>query len=726
MNRNLDVDPRLSARPGGARRRPPRRRDRRVVVLQVLALALFGTLLTRLAFVQFVEGGEHRLAASSNSVRELVTNAPRGLILDQVGRPLVSNRSALVITVDRNELARQPSGGRKVLEDLGGLLGTTGAELAERMKPCGTPGAPRQPRCWNGPPTQPVVVADRVSEEVGLSIIEQRDRLPGVRAELSPVRAYPSPYGVNAAHLLGYLGPITREESEAVREAAGEDDIVPSQVGRSGLEQQFDVDLRGVVGVKRVALNRHGEATKTILDRAAQPGSNVVTNVDARLQAVVQSQLQAAIDRARATGSPADSGAAVVLDATDGRVLALASEPTYDPKVWVGGISERDYARLTDPEGGTPLLNRVTQGLFAPASTFKVFSTIGAIESGFSSSASYPCPSAITVGGQRFTNYKEKPYGSITLEKALAVSCDTVFYRLALDMWQRDGGLDPGPRPAEAIAGAARDFGLGRRTGIDLPGENRGRVDSRESKQARYDEMKDDYCRRARDGYPEEKDRKRADLLKAYAADYCADGGRFRAGDALNAAIGQGETVVTPLQIATAYAAIANGGTLWQPQVVRAVTGRDGSVVREVAPKRVGKVSTSDSVLSFLRSSLARTAVDGTAMETFRGFPLRQIPVAAKTGTAEVVGKGNTSWFASFAPADDPKYVVVFMVSQGGTGSGTSGPSVRAVFEALFGVSGGSVNADRSVLVGGEPNRELPREVTDDGVGQPVAAATGR
>ncbi|MDP3972228.1 MAG: penicillin-binding protein 2, partial [Candidatus Nanopelagicales bacterium] len=672
----MSLDPRLSGRVGGGRPRSRGRRDRRVIVLQVLVLALFGTLVARLAYVQFVEGGQHRLAASSNSVRELVTNAPRGLVLDQVGRPLVSNRSALVITVDRNELARQPSGGRQVLEDLGRLLGTSGAELVERMKPCGTPGAPRQPRCWNGPPTQPVVVADRVSEEVGLSVIEQRDRLPGVRADLSPVRAYPKPYGVNAAHLVGYLGPITQKESEAAREAG--DEIIPNQVGRSGIEEQFDADLRGNAGVKRVALNRHGQATSTLIDQAAQPGANVVTNIDAKVQSVTETQLRAAIDRARAAGLPADSGAAVVMDVTDGRVLALASSPSYDPQVWVGGISASDYDRMTDPNGNTPLLNRVTQGLFAPASTFKVFSAVGALESGFSSSASYPCPSAITVGGRRFTNYKEQSYGSISLARALSVSCDTVFYRLAQQMWERDGGLNPSSKAAEPISTAAKDFGLGRRTGIDLPGEYRGRVDSRESKLARYEELKDEYCRRAQEGYPEEKDRKHAELLRSYARDYCAEGSQFRAGDALNASIGQGETVVTPLQIATAYSALANGGTLWQPQIVRAVTNRDGSVVREFSPRRTGTVAASKSALSYVRSALADAPVAGTAAGPFRGFPLREVPIAAKTGTGEVVGKANTSWFASFAPADSPRYAVVFMVSQGGTGSETSGPSVRA------------------------------------------------
>lgn len=683
-------------------------------MLQVLVLSLFLTLLARLAYLQFAEGGAHRLASNSNSIREVITNAPRGLILDQAGRPLVSNRSALVVTVDRYELGRQRNSGRDVLASLGTMLGTSGDELAERMKPCGTAGAPRQPRCWNGSVAQPVVVADNVSEEVGLSILEKGGQLPGVRASMAPVRAYPRAYGANAAHLVGYLGPMTEEESKA---AVDNPDIVaPDVVGRSGLEQRYDAILRGRSGVQRIALDRQGRVAETLLDTAPEPGNNLVTSIDSRLQAVVEQQLEGAIQRARGAGKPADSGAAVVVDVTNGRVLAMASAPKYDPSIWVGGVSSAEYDRLMDPASGTPLLNRVTQGLLAPASTFKVFSATAALESGYSTTARYPCPSGLTVGGQYFSNYKGKAYGSITLARALAVSCDTVFYGIAHQMWQRDGGLEPSAKPREAIASTAEQYGLGRKTGVDLPGEYAGRVDQRSVRQARYEELKDAYCTRARDGYPEVADRERADLLRAYAKEYCVDGARLRVGDAVNAAIGQGDTVVTPLQIAMAYAAIANGGTLWHPQLARAVVDRFGGVVKEFAPRRAEEVDTDPGVLDYLRDALAQTPVDGTAVVPFQGFPLRKIAVAAKTGTGEVAGKETTSWFASFAPANDPRYAVVFMVSQGGTGSETCGPAVRGVYEAIFGVSGSTVDSDRSVLVGGAPQHDIP-EVSEDGVG---------
>lgn len=688
------------------------------MVVQVLVVSLLVTLVGRLAYVQFAEGGNYRLAADANTIREIVTAAPRGLILDQRGRPLVANKSALVVTIDRTELGRQSDSGTGVLSTLGQILGTTGEQLRDRMKPCGTPGALRQPLCWNGPSTQPVVVADRVTPEVGLTVVEQADRLPGVRAAMSPIRAYPRPYGSNSAHLAGYLGPISEAEAQAARQDP--DQAAPDAVGRSGLEQQYDELLRGSPGVQRVALNRNGQANATLIDRGAEPGANLVTSIDARLQSVVETQLQAAIDRAHQAGLPADSGAAVVLDVTNGDVMALASAPTYDPSVWVGGVSTKDYDRLTDPNAGLPLLNRATQGLFAPASTFKVVSAAAALESGFSATRDYSCPSSVTVGGQKFTNYESRSYGSISLARALAVSCDTVFYRLGLDMWNTEGGLTPRSE-TEHVADMAASFGLGRATGIDLPGETKGRVGSRAVKRTRYSEMKDAYCQRAAHGYPEIPDQERARLLQSYARDYCADGDQFRAGDALNLAIGQGDTAVTPLQVATEYAAIANGGTLWKPTIAKAAVKRDGTVVQRFESQSAGEVKASAGVLTFLRSALTQTSISGTASNVFRGFPLDRIPVAVKTGTGEVAGKAPTSWFASFAPADHPRYVVLFMVSQGGTGAITSGPSARAVYEALFGVVGRSIDPSRSVLAGSSANDAIPA-VSEDGVG--VASGT--
>lgn len=690
------------------------RRDGRLIILQVLVIALVGTLFFRLAWMQLGTTTSYRQAASSNSVREIVTPAQRGLILDQVGRPLVANRSSIAVTVDRAALARQGDRGKAEIELLASELGISVDAINARLKSCGTPGAPAQPLCWNGRSAQPPIVADDIAPAVGLQLMERADALTAVRTELIPVRSYPHPFGTNIAHVAGYLGQITAEEQAKLdpETASAANELV----GRAGLEEQYNSELDGTLGVQRVAVSRSGQINETIEDTRAIPGENIVTSIDARLQAITEAQLQAAIELAHQQGKPGDSGAIAVLDSNTGRVLSLASYPTYDPNVWVGGIDDANYSALTAPTSGTPLLNRVTQGVYAPASTFKVMSAVGALKAGFSTANSYPCPSSYSIGGQTFTNYESRSYGSISLARALSVSCDTVFYGLAHKMWEADGGI-AGSKPNEFMLNAARNFGLGKATGIDLPDESSGNLVGRAEKKANFAERKDAYCKRALDGYPEVTPVEQANLLQSYAKDFCESGDQFRAGDALNFAIGQGDTGVTPIQMASLYSAIGNGGTLWQPQIVRATVDKDGNVGQRMKPTANGKLDAPAGALSYISSALAETSASGTAAGVFQGFPLNKLSVAAKTGTGEVAGKVSTSWFASFAPAAAPKYTVVCMVSQGGTGAGTCGPSVRKIYEALFGITGMTIDPGKSVLKGGAPNDSIPG-VTAEGIDQ--------
>jgi penicillin-binding protein 2 len=239
-------------------------------------------------------------------------------------------------------------------------------------------------------------------------------------------------------------------------------------------------------------------------------------------------------------------------------------------------------------------------------------------------------------------------------------------------------------------------------------------VGGRAFKTALNEQLHDAWCQRAVTGYPEvaKTDQKRANYLKALAKENCADGGVFRIGDAVNLSIGQGDTVVTPLQVAQAYSALANGGTIYQPQVAKGIVGSDGKVVSLMKPKITGKLPVSKASLAFLRDAFSQVTSKpyGTGYNAFRGFPLGQIPVAAKTGTGQAAKAGDqsTSWFATFAPANKPKYAVVMMVSQGGTGAGTSARSVRKIYEAIYGIKGGTVDPSRSVLVGGAPSATLP------------------
>ena len=258
----------------------------------------------------------------------------------------------------------------------------------------------------------------------------------------------------------------------------------------------------------------------------------------------------------------------------------------------------------------------------------------------------------------------------------------------------------------------AKAFGLGKDTGIDLPAESSGRIADRAWKKAYWEKMKGVWCKG---------DKTKSAYVQQIYRENCADYWQFRAGDAVNFAIGQGETVTTPLQMARVYSAIANGGTLWKPQIAKAVVSPSGKVVKEFKPIATGRVPVSAGTLSYIRNALAQVPVAGTAVTPFLGFPLDKIPVGAKTGTGEVFGKQTTSWFSTFAPANRPQYAVVMMVSQGGTGGGTGGPSVRKIYDALFGVNGGTINPRAAVLGGNAPPAVLPKIRPDGTLVSPAA-----
>ncbi len=694
------------------------RSNLRLLVLAVLVVSLLGTLLARTFYLQVMEGAEYRAAAANNTVREVAEPAVRGIVLDQAGRPLVSNRTTVVVTVDRQVLAQQANDGAAVISRLARILDMPREKIEDRLKTCGSEGAKPPPVCWNGSTYQPVPVASDVDTQTALSIMERRREFPGISAKLEAVREYPAPFNVNAAHILGYLGPVTEEQLEEQGDSEADDRLRRTDVvGRTGLERQYDEVLRGKPGITTLAVDTAGRVTGTLEEKEPKPGDYLVTSIDARLQSVVEQQLLAAVRRAQEQGYRGSSGAAVVVEVDTGRVLAMASYPTYDPSIWIGGVTARQFQALMDDES---LSSNAYQGQFAPGSTFKAVSTAAAGVDGFDLYGIYPCPARVKIGSQTFRNYETNAYGPISLTRALEVSCNTVFYDIARRMWQEAGGPEAPIDAPDPIAETATSFGLGAKSGIDLPGEAAGRVASREFKFENWEAKKDTWCRNAEEGYPETRktDPKMADYYTALDRENCTDGYQWRAGDALNAAIGQGDTTVTPLQMAMVYAAIANGGTLYQPQVAKGIISAEGEVVETFEPVVTRQVDVPRKAVRFLRNSLPGVTTDGSGEVPFAGFPLDRLPVAAKTGSAQVTGdKAATSWFASYAPADDPQYAVVMMVTEGGTGSKTSGPSVRKILESLFGVSGTTVNSRNSVLLGGSPLPDLPK-VGPDGIPQ--------
>lgn len=685
------------------------RSNLRLLVLGVLVISLMGTMLARLYYLQVMEGAEYRAAAVNNTVREVVEPAVRGLVVDQAGRPLVSNRTSLVLTVDRQTLSREKDGGAAIVARLAEILDLPEEKISERLKTCGSEGASPPPVCWNGSPYQPIPVASDVKAQTALTIMEKRSDFPGVTAKLTAIREYPAPFNVNAAHILGYLGPVTEEQLAAQGSTDAWDRLRRTDVvGRSGVEDYYDAQLRGKPGVTTLAVDTAGRVTGTLEEKPPQSGDYLVSTIDAHLQSVAEKELVAAVQRAQRQGYPGDSAAAVVLDVRNGNVLAMASYPTYDPEIWVGGVTQKQFQALMESDS---LASNTIQGLFAPGSTYKVVSTAAAGREGYTLYGDYDCPNKVKLGTQTFRNYESAGYGRISLARALEVSRNTVFYNIANRMWQTAGGNDANRNSPDPIAETAEMFGFGSRTGIDLPGESGGRISGRDFKARNWEAKKDTWCKNAVEGYPvtRKTDPKLADYFAAIDKENCADGFRWREGDALNAAIGQGDTVVTPLQMAVAYAAIANGGTVYEPRVVKAIVDSQGRTVERFEPEVKSTLDVPESTINFIRRTLPGVTTDGSGEDPFIGFPLAQIPVASKTGSAQVTGdKVSTSWFASYAPANKPRYAVVMMVTQGGTGSKTSGPGVRKIYEALFGVKGGNVNPNRSVLVDGAPSKRLP------------------
>jgi penicillin-binding protein 2 len=649
-------------------------------------LSLLLTLAVRLWYLQVVAADDYARAADQNHTRTVLTPAARGSVVDAAGRTLVGNRVSLVITVDRSVLAKQPDQQhREVLARLAGVLGLAPAELTARTLLCGEPGASKPPACWNGSPYQPIPVAEDVSEQVAIEVMERREDFPGVLAEATALRAYPAPYGVNAAHVLGYLSPITIDELDRL-EAAGQE---PGKhrsdlVGRAGVERTYDVALRGTPGTKVVTVDNLGLTTGIEKQTAPVPGSTLVTSIDARIQATVEKQLQDAIGTARRQYDKitrrnyvADSGAAVVMDVKTGQVVAMASYPSYQPSVWVGGISQRELDALYSPRSGTPLLSRALQGQLAPGSTFKPITTAAAMGSGYGPRTRLDCSSDLVVGNRRFKNYESASYGMIGFDRALALSCDTFFYRIAYALWLRGGGNSGDLDARDPLVEMAKRFGLGRPTGVDLPGEAAGRIADRRWKKQYYDAQRGYYCKLA-DAPPAGT----SEFLLRFSREFCVDGYRYRAGDAVNFAIGQGDTTLTPLQLATAYSALANGGVLWEPRVAQRLVAPDGTS-RPVPGRVAARLPVPAATLRYIDEALKQTARTGTAAWKFTGFPLDRVPVRAKTGTAEVYGKQTTSWLASYTD----RYAVVMMISQAGTGSGASGTAVRRIYESLYGIT---------------------------------------
>lgn len=690
----------------------------RLIVLASLVVALFATLLVRLTYLQVFDNEKLVQTANRQHLRDISLPAPRGRIVDDRGRPLAENRTSLVVSVNRSVLLQQADEGKAVLNRLADLLDKPAKDIAKEITPC-APGVKKP--CWTGSPYEPVPILTDASNADVLAISERREEFPGVEVGTQQVREYPGK--TLAAHQIGYVGPITEDELDAA-EKASKDYDGRDLVGRSGIEQTYDAELHGTNGTRTVSVDNRGDVAGLVSTTAPTPGNTLITSIDADVQRVAENALADQLAATRATFDDktgknfvAPSGAVVVLEAQTGRVLAMATNPTYDPNAFIGGISQDDYDKLTGPDSGDPLISRATQGQFAPGSTFKLSTASGIVRDGQLPLDGYgSCPPYLQIGNMQKTNYDSASLGGdISLERALAFSCDTFFYRFAVDAWYTDQArVAEDEKPVEGLQEMARDYGFGEKPGLDVPeGEQAaGSIVGRAEKKTRWEENKDDYCKAAKDGYPDVEDPVKRAYFTQIAQENCTDGWRFTAGDAADLSIGQGEVTVSPLQLALSYCALVNGGKLFEPTIGRAIVNPQGEVVKEITADVRRRVGVDQGVLDYIRQSLTfGNGLYPSGEPAFAGFPLDQHSIGGKTGTAEVYGKQDTSWFASWSPAGSPAgspaenadYVVVGMVEEAGLGSSAAAPMVRDVYEGIYGID------QPAALPGGEIPSELPK-----------------
>ena len=628
--------------------------------LALFCALMFAALGARLWFLQVLSAKANQLAAQQNGIRIVQSDAPRGRIYDREGNLIVGNRASLTILVKRDALGSHEEA---VLFRLHRLLKMPVKELVTRIN---------DPRYFV---YTPVPVASDVPKSVAFQIAEHPELYPGVSYGVLPVRTYPD--GDLAAQVLGYTGEISAQQlKEPAFKGYAQGDIV----GQTGVEATYERWLQGKKGEQKFKVNSSGRNLGPIgTAKQPVPGDDVVLSIDAKVQRLAEQSLQAGMQAARRTYDStsgrdyaANAGAVIVMDPHNGQVLAMASSPTYDPRVAIDGFSTQEWNSLNSPTSGYPLLNRaIGSGLTAypPGSTFKPFVALSALRRGIATTTgSYDCPGQYTVPGDTsgvvYNNWSPANLGYMSLSQALNVSCDTVFYGFGYQDWVSYVRSGPGTASAalpdyrgrkQWLQQDLRSFGFGRPTGIDLPSEYGGRVPSPQWK---------------------------AEVHKQDPTAFPY--GTWFPGDYINMSIGQGDTLVTPLQLADAYSAIANGGTVWAPRVGLAIRRPGGHVVKPIRPKRMGRLPFSKTDLAFIRQALTNVPITGTAATAFHGFPFSQVPVAGKTGTAEVAPHQPDSWFAAMAPANDPKYVVVCVVEQGGHGSTTAAPVVRSILEGLF------------------------------------------
>ena len=637
----------------------PSRPTLRLTIVGLIVLVLFGVMVLRLWTLQVVNHQKYASQISVNTVRSVQIAAPRGEIVDRKSTLLVSNNVLNEIVLSRAEAAQHPA----IIGQVAALVGEQPSQVEAALNNV------------QYSPYQPVPVMFDAPTTTVQYLMEHQAEFPGVSVDQVTQRTYPQG-GELATGVIGYVTAISAQEL-ATHPNQGYNQA--SQFGQAGVENQYETYLKGTDGTNQLEVDPRGQVVGTLSKSSPVQGDTLVLHLDQGLQNAVAQSLAADMQADMSTADPtthnyptADSGAAVVMDAHTGAVLAMVSLPTYDLNEWVGGISDANYKALTSNCQGAStncaLDNYAIQGLYTPGSTFKLATAWTALQAGLiAPNTPYNDTGKFTVdpchgdpAGCTFQDADTGGLGTINVSQALTASSDSFFYNLGYQFWLGAGKYGKTP-----IQDTANAIGFGSKTGVDLPGEVSGQIDSQALRQVQHSSNPQ--------AFPNP---------------------TYYAGDNIEMAFGQGETVVTPIGEAQAYATFADHGTRYAPQVAAGVVSPEGKLLKQFPPQVIGHQTISESTYNAMVQGFQGAINDpsGTAYQTFQAdshVPEDSFPLAGKTGTADI-GRGAepNAWFVGFGPtnaaASEPEYVVAAVVTHGGYGAQAAAPAVASIFNYLY------------------------------------------
>ena len=653
----------------------------RLSVVGTVFLLLFGVLLLRLWDFQLVSAQEYREQVDLNLVRFVQTPAPRGEILDTHGELIAGNRPALAAVV-QGALLPSAADDDLLVQRLSTFSGIEMSEVSEILETARNRG-------------DQITIVDELSSSQAVYLVERDELFPGISVVPHPIRVYHG--AILAPHVTGFIGRPTALDLERA-------DILPQDLlGKAGVEREYDALLRGTPGLIKYQANAQGNILQTLGEQLPTPGSSLILELDLGIQQVLTTALLQGLQSARLVYAPGgcqqggnDPGCpvravGVVLRVSDGAVLAMSSVPDFNPNIFVEGISQAELDAM--PDG--VLTNFAIQGEYAPASTFKAITYVTAFENDLlpraESFLEIPKTREPTLDDEiqcspqlraDFTdqsqlvwrNWKRSDDGPQDIHRAFVRSCNIYFWDIALNLWD----IHKGTEAESQLQDWARELGMGSRTGIDLPFESSGIIPDRE--------LFEQWATEQESGGPKRLAATRLELASPWLG-----------GDLLQAAVGQGSVLVTPLQLATAYAALVNGGTVWEPRIVNRIEDADGGIVFINTPRVANSIEIAPGTILQLRRDLQQVvnSQEGTAAGAFDFFGPNRELIGGKTGTAQVIRerKGgdrpdvegvNTAIFSGIAPIENPEWVVVIVIERGGSGGAVAAPTAVPVLQYLL------------------------------------------